>query len=275
MPKKRRFEYTEGSSNKFYEVLEIYKPGNYKVRTFWGRIGTLGQMQDIPCHSSSMVRRIASEKASAKKRKGYYEVSVEQEKEEDEEVTLAELKEESGAITLPRVWKELREQLLPGERALYEKYDDTRTSQRRKTIASKYKALDLPNCKDEEIKEVRNAAWLFLRFTYLQYLVSICTYKPAAHEMARGAVSQLKKKLMELPDRQKKAIDDSLKEFTNKAGKLSLAECNKGVEAFTDKMITEIKEKQKVGLGGVSRTRVRILARKRREKNEKKNGISK
>lgn len=61
-----RFEFTEGSSNKFWEYTD-QGDGNALVR--WGRIGTQGQSQITPLDK-------AVKKGYAKEKKGYYPVSA-------------------------------------------------------------------------------------------------------------------------------------------------------------------------------------------------------
>lgn len=278
----QRLEFKEGSSNKFYEVSihpagDQTPRGSWIVRTKWGRIGNLGQMQEIPCASQTRAMITADDKVREKIKKGYVDVTPQQKvpknppkvKEEAKELPVFETN-----VKLPAIWNKLKDQLLPGERNVYEKYDDGRTRQRRATLATKFKTLILEPCEEPEIKEMRASAWLFLRFTYLRYLSSVGTYKPATQELARATVSELQKKLQEIPDSQKEALDAGLKKFTRNCGVLSLSECNQGVEAFIETLTREIKEKHKVGVGGVSRIRAKMLKRRRR-RNEKKNGSNK
>lgn len=263
MAQVRRFEYKEGSSNKFYEISVVNENG-WKVKTKWGRIGALGQMQEIPCPSEWRAKQVANQKIYQKTRKGYQEVTGGKKyRQPGSPPEVMELKE-SDKIRMPTHWAKFKSELLPGEIAIYEKYEDPRTSARRKALAQRYKELVLDKAEDEDVQKVREAAWLLLRFTYLQYLVQVSTYKPAAHELARATVTALKKKLIELPDNQKAAVDKGLKNFTTKSGPLSLAECDQGVNSFVDMMSHEIKERKKIGLGGISRKRARILARKKK-----------
>ena len=271
MSKIRRFEYKEGSSNKFYEIFVVSEDNGWTVKTKWGRIGTLGQGQSIPCNSKYRAERILEEKVSQKLRKGYQEVTGGQQyKDTSADVSTAkDLQEAETEVKLPRVWNKLKNELTSGERAIYEKYNDPRTKKRRNQVVSKWKDLVQSPCDNEEVKEVRKSAWLFLRFTYLHYLASVNSYKPATHELARATVGLLRKKLQELPEQQKAAINDGLKKFTNKSGPLSLSECDNGVNAFIETMVHEIREREKVGLGGVSRKRAKMLARRIQARKEK------
>jgi predicted DNA-binding WGR domain protein len=268
---RRRLEFTQGSSNKFYEVTIAQKSeSEWIVTTKWGRIGNIGTMQERKFTSEIFARTHASTKIGEKRHKGYVEVSMESLEKE----TSPDYLEESNEMKLPKVWPNLQGELLKGERAIYEKHDDQRTRQRRKAIASKWKVLVQSKASSQEIKDVQKAAWLLLRYTYLNYLVSVGSYKPATHEAARATVTQLREKLKSLPETERMVIDSSLKVFTLKSGPLSLKECEEGVNAFVNQMIYEIKEKEKVGLGGVSRKRAKLLARRLKE-NENKDRISK
>ena len=257
MAKTRRFEFTQGSSNKFYEVTVSQDGSKWNVKTKWGRIGQLGSEQNRKFASKGPADRFALKKISEKTRKGYVEIT-----DDGPQERKSPHQEESKDVKLPKVWSKFQEELLPGERAVYEKHDDTRTKQRRQAIATRWKNLVESDAPNEEIKAVRKAAWLFLRYTYLNYLVSVSVYKPATHETARATVTLLHKKLKKLPENQRRVIDESLQKFTSKSGPLSLAECENGVNAFVEQLVHEIREKEKVGLGGVSRKRAQMLARR-------------
>ena len=271
----RRLEFKQGSSNKFYEVRIDWTPDHWSVNTKWGRIGTTGTERSVTFNGRSEARRFANRKISEKLNKGYIETTSGNwedleytvDKDKTEKATKAIDKvpgniQKQTKVKLPRVWSKLQKDLLPGERAIYEKHDDNRTSQRRKNIASKWKVLVETTVPSEETTEVRKSAWLYLRYTYLRYLANVNSYTPAVQESAQATVSLLRKKLQELPDNQKAVIDAALKKYSDKTGPLSLAECEAGVNNFIDTLTLEIKEKEKVGLGGVSRKRAKMLARR-------------
>lgn len=66
---KRRFEFSEGKSNKFWEI-EL--TGN-SVRTSWGRIGTTGQSVSKQCASEQKARELYDKLIQEKTGKGYIE----------------------------------------------------------------------------------------------------------------------------------------------------------------------------------------------------------
>jgi predicted DNA-binding WGR domain protein len=66
---KRRFEYTEGSSNKFWEVT-VEKAG---VTVCFGRMGTDGQVQAKSFGDSIAAQKHAEKLISQKLGKGYIE----------------------------------------------------------------------------------------------------------------------------------------------------------------------------------------------------------
>ena len=66
---KRRFEYSEGSSNKFWEV----KVEKASVTVCFGRIGTSGQVQTKSFGDSATAQRHADKLISQKLGKGYIE----------------------------------------------------------------------------------------------------------------------------------------------------------------------------------------------------------
>ena len=70
MPK-RRFEYTDDRSNKFWEI-EV--KGN-EVAVTWGRIGTAGQSQTKTFDNSVEAELHAEKMIAAKLKKGYGEVA--------------------------------------------------------------------------------------------------------------------------------------------------------------------------------------------------------
>lgn len=259
MTNKRRFEFSQGSSDKFWEIewiSSVETERSWRVISSYGRIGNKAQISSKSFYSKKAVDHFISTKISEKLKKGYVDVTPDISKEK----VLVEKKKKE--IKLPRVWSRLRDQLLAGELAVYEKYDDSRTKQRRNDIASKYKVLVEIKEQNQELKDVNKAAWLYLRYTYFRYLSSMGIYNPGVSEALIDTVSQLRDKLLALPDNQKKAIDESLKKFTNKVGPLSLSECEQGVNAFLEEMILEIKEREKTGPGGISRKSARIIARR-------------
>ncbi len=260
---KRRFEYIKGSSNKFYEIT-IASPRDterWTVTTSWGRIGRVPTSRTQQFGSKTNATYYSSERAREKIKKGYQEITLPPTKPIIKVPSVEKIK-------LPTVWPSLRGDLLPGEVAIYEKYNDKRTKQRRIAIATKYKTLvlkDLP----EETQSIRKAAWLYLRYAYLKYLLSMSLYKPAMQEGVASTVTALKEKLKNLSDKEKAFIDAGLKKFSKRKGKLSLSECEAGINYFVDSMICEIEEKQTAALGGVSRKRVRVLARRKKNKQDK------
>lgn len=269
MAAKRRLEFKQGNSNKFYELtISETNSGTWNLNTKWGRIGTFGTEQNRAYTGPATVYFKANEKIKEKLKKGYEEVtsgkweSVPSEKKEvKENFSLPNVLNEKD-IKLPKVWSKVREDLIPGELAVYEKYNDGRTKQRRNSLASKWKSLIEPNLKNKKIRDLHRVAWLFLRYTYLNYLSQVSSYKPAAMEAVRATVGQLKNNLNEVPDDQKEQIDSELKKFTCKLGPLTLKECEEGVNSLVDKLSKEIKEQERTGLGGVSRKRAKMLARK-------------
>jgi predicted DNA-binding WGR domain protein len=68
----RRFEFSAGSSNKFYEVAVA---GNSVTVTF-GRIGSAGQTQTKQFASPAEAQRHADKQAAQKLKKGYVELKT-------------------------------------------------------------------------------------------------------------------------------------------------------------------------------------------------------
>jgi predicted DNA-binding WGR domain protein len=69
---KRRFEYTEGSSNKFWEVTV----SKVSVTVCFGRIGTGGQMQTKSFADATTAQKHADKLVAQKLGKGYVEVTA-------------------------------------------------------------------------------------------------------------------------------------------------------------------------------------------------------
>jgi predicted DNA-binding WGR domain protein len=68
----RRFEFSEGSSNKFYEVTVA----GSEVRVTFGRIGTSGQTQTKRFADSAAARKHADKLIAQKLGKGYVELTA-------------------------------------------------------------------------------------------------------------------------------------------------------------------------------------------------------
>ena len=68
---KRRFEFVEGRSSKFWEV----DVADARVRVTFGRIGTDGQTQVKAFESADEAQRQAAKLIAAKLKKGYAEVA--------------------------------------------------------------------------------------------------------------------------------------------------------------------------------------------------------
>jgi len=236
----------------------------WNVSTRWGRIGNTGTEQNRTFYHKVLAEQFAEQKVLEKAKKGYKEIITKTlvKVSQNSEIPTLSNTQSKSEVKLPRVWSKLQNDLLSGERVIYEKHNDKRTKQRRFHIASKWKLLISTPSPSEEIANIRKSAWLYLRYTYLRYLANVNSYTPAVQESARATVGLLYKKLQELPNNQKAVIDASLKKYSEKTGPLSLAECEAGVNHFVDTLTAEIKEKEKVGLGGVSRKRAKILARK-------------
>ena len=71
----QRFEFTEGTSNKFWQIC-YPTPGDDEdfAISWWGSIGTKGSYQMHPCSSSTAARQVAKKKRQEKIAKGYDEV---------------------------------------------------------------------------------------------------------------------------------------------------------------------------------------------------------
>jgi predicted DNA-binding WGR domain protein len=67
----RRFEYTHGSSNKFWEIEQV----DDVIRVRWGRIGAAGQTLNQVCASVHSARLQMQKKISSKLGKGYVEIT--------------------------------------------------------------------------------------------------------------------------------------------------------------------------------------------------------
>ncbi len=67
----RRFEFSEGTSNKFWEI----EVSGSVVTTHWGRIGTDGQTKSKDLGSAEQADKEAEKQVSAKAKKGYVEVA--------------------------------------------------------------------------------------------------------------------------------------------------------------------------------------------------------
>ncbi len=65
----RRFEFVEGSSSKFYEVVVADK----SVRVTFGRIGTAGQTQTKQFADATEAQKHAEKQIAQKLKKGYVE----------------------------------------------------------------------------------------------------------------------------------------------------------------------------------------------------------
>jgi predicted DNA-binding WGR domain protein len=278
----RRFTYRQGNSNKFWEIAKVKGPTKplattWNVVTRWGRIGTAGQTQIKPFNTEWSAASFMGDKIREKEKKGYQEeddasdnwlsfipiaegISV-------NESRVEHTYKESKDIKFPAYWKKIKKELLPGELAIYEKYDDSRTKERRNVVAKYYKILFINTDDNQELQEVYKSAWTMMRFISLKYLVSTSPYKPAARDAGSATVSELQKALASIPSDHKMVIDKGLKEVTNgKTKVLSLKQSKQGVDEFLEILTQQVKERQKIGPGGVSRKRARMLARKMRKR---------
>ena len=66
----RRFEFSEGSSNKFWQVTVA----DHDLHITWGKIGTAGQTQTKSFASAAAAQQELSKLVSEKTKKGYAEV---------------------------------------------------------------------------------------------------------------------------------------------------------------------------------------------------------
>jgi predicted DNA-binding WGR domain protein len=66
---KRRFEFTEGSSGKFWEI----EHSGSEVTTWWGKIGTNGQSKTKSFGSEAAASKEADALVREKSTKGYHE----------------------------------------------------------------------------------------------------------------------------------------------------------------------------------------------------------
>ncbi len=274
MPITQRFHYTEGTSNKFWQIAKIQVGKTWMVVTCWGRIGTSGQTRTQPFSTHWGAAAKVDDQAAQKKKKGYSLASSSETNDDwlavfrgisnplvkKEEFLNKEVKD----IKFPPHWmQKIREELLSGELAIYDHYNDPRTKERRNAISKYYKALIIEKVESEDLQKVHRSAWLMMRRVSLEYLTATSPYKPAAMEVGKASLSILTKKLQELPDSHKAAIDTGLKSVAIVQKKaLSLKQMKEGVDKFLEILTREVREKEKVGLGGVSRKRAKRLARR-------------
>jgi len=173
--------------------------------------------------------------------------------------------EEVEKIELPNGWEEVRKVLSAVERNIYEKHDDKDTVKFARLLCARFKRLILESKEDKETIAVRRSIFLLIRLVYLRSLVDLRIYKPDLLEAASITSNNLVQESKDVPQDHKDYIFSEIGSFT-KDKKFSVKIATKSIDVFVSKVIREIENETKIGVGGVLRSRTQKV--KARMKDE-------
>ncbi len=255
-------KYIAGDLGIFWRIIVN---GPYIVRQ-WGTIGSsrrqeCGRSFQLTKTAQAFAARAVAQKLEA----GYILKSA-----EGLAVERPTEKKVTPKVVIVESWEDIESELLAGEKVVYNLADQNKlTLPRRKALVAGYQAILYE--KSEQANRVREAVWKLLRLANLTYLLRVATFKPDIKEVVRATIAELVQEMHSVSRPTKGLIESK---FEGILGSMSAESVIEKIEAdlklTTEALVKEIKVKENISIGGISRKRAKRIARllKKEKKNE-------